>query len=134
MSTPQAAYARLSSAFQTGPAAEAHCRSCGGRDLTVFLSLGNLPASDAFLAPSQLNEQEPRYPLDVAFCADCALVQILHTVPPETLFGADYPYFSSVTDMLLRHSAINVRQRIEEQRLGPKSLVVELASNDGYLL
>ena len=117
------------------PAADtARCRSCGGRDLTVFLSLGDLPASDAFLAPEQLHEQEPRYPLDVAFCADCALVQILHTVPPETLFGADYPYFSSVTDMLLRHSAINVRQRIEEQRLGPGSLVIELASNDGYLL
>lgn len=116
------------------PAKEARCRSCGGEDLSVFLSLGNLPASDAFLAPSQLTEDEPRYPLDVAFCADCALVQILHTVPPETLFGTDYPYFSSVTDMLLRHSAINVRQRIEEQRLGPRSLVIELASNDGYLL
>ncbi len=56
----------------------------------------------------ELQRQEPRYPLDVAFCPDCSLVQILETVPPEELFGADYPYFSSFTDALLQHSAANV--------------------------
>ncbi len=115
-------------------AQEARCRSCGGDDLSVFLSLGNLPLSDGFLEPAQLDEPEGRYPLDVAFCPDCALVQILETVPPEKLFGADYPYFSSFTDTLLRHSQGNVRERIAERNLGPQSLVVELASNDGYLL
>ncbi len=110
------------------------CRSCGGRDLRVFLSLGDMPLSDGLLAPDELQQEEPRYPLDVAFCPDCALVQILETVPPERLFGADYPYFSSFTDTLLRHSAANVAARIAEQRLDGNSLVVELASNDGYLL
>ena len=110
------------------------CRSCGGRDLRVFLSLGDMPLSDGLLAPDELQQEEPRYPLDVAFCPDCALVQILETVPPERLFGADYPYFSSFTDTLLRHSAANVAARIAEQGLDGNSLVVELASNDGYLL
>jgi SAM-dependent methyltransferase len=110
------------------------CRSCGSNDLRVFLSLGDLPLSDGFLAPDQLGREEPRYPLDVAFCAECALVQILKTVPPEELFGEDYPYFSSFTDALVRHSKANVDARIAERELGPTSLVVELASNDGYLL
>ena len=113
---------------------DAHCRSCGSTDLTVFLSLGNLPLSDGFLEARQLIDNEPRYPLDVAFCANCSLVQILETVPPEELFGSDYPYFSSFTYTLLRHSESNVKERIEERRLGASSLVVELASNDGYLL
>jgi SAM-dependent methyltransferase len=113
---------------------DAHCRSCGSSDLTVFLSLGNLPLSDGFLEARQLVDNEPRYPLDVAFCANCSLVQILETVPPEELFGADYPYFSSFTDTLLKHSEANVKERIAERKLGADSLVVELASNDGYLL
>lgn len=112
----------------------ARCRSCGGKDLSVFLALGDMPLSDGLLASEDLARQEPRYPLDVAFCPDCALVQILETVPPERLFGADYPYFSSFTDALLEHSAANVAARIEDRRLDGGSLVVELASNDGYLL
>ena len=112
----------------------AHCRSCHSTDLTIFLSLGNLPLSDGLLEPRQLVDNEPRYPLDVAFCGSCSLVQILETVPPEELFGADYPYFSSFTDTLLRHSEANVKERIAERKLGADSLVVELASNDGYLL
>ena len=110
------------------------CRSCGGEDLAVFLSLGEMPLSDGLLTADELAAQEPRYPLDVAFCPDCALVQILETVPPERLFGADYPYFSSFTNTLLEHSAANVAARIAERRLDGDSLVVELASNDGYLL
>jgi SAM-dependent methyltransferase len=112
----------------------AHCRSCGSPELSIFLSLGNLPLSDGFLEARQLVDTEPRYPLDVAFCATCSLVQILETVPPEELFGADYPYFSSFTDTLLRHSEANVKERIAERKLSSDSLVVELASNDGYLL
>ena len=113
---------------------EAHCRSCGSPDLAIFLSLGDLPLSDGFLEARQLVDNEPRYPLDVAFCSACSLVQILETVPPEELFGADYPYFSSFTDTLLRHSEANVTERISERKLSGNSLVVELASNDGYLL
>ena len=118
----------------SNPAATTRCRSCGGNDLSVFLSLGDMPLSDGLLAADDLQRQERRYPLDVAFCPDCALVQILETVPPEELFGADYPYFSSFTDALLQHSAANVAARIAERRLDANSLVVELASNDGYLL
>ena len=112
-------------------ALQARCRACGSKGLSVFLSLGNLPLSDGFLAAAG---EAALYPLDVAFCPTCSLVQILETVPPETLFAADYPYFSSFTDTLLRHSEINVNACIEERKLGPESLVVELASNDGYLL
>ena len=119
----------------SGPAGPIRsCRSCGAGELEIFLSLGSLPLSDGFLAPGDLAGTEPRYPLDVAFCPSCALVQILETVPPEQLFAADYPYFSSFTDALLEHSAANVERRIEEQRLDEHSLVIELASNDGYLL
>jgi SAM-dependent methyltransferase len=93
-----------------------------------------MPPSDSFLSPTQLAQAEPRHPLDVALCRGCALVQILETVPPEELFGADYSYFSSFTDALLRHARANVEARITERRLGPRSFVIELASNDGYLL
>src|SRR5580658_3870410 len=113
---------------------DAHCRSCGSKDLSVFLSLGYLPLSDGFLEVRQLVDTEPRYPLDVAFCKTCSPVHVLDTVPPEKLFSADYPYFSSFTDTLLRHSEANVKERIAERKLGSGSLVVELASNDGYLL
>ncbi|MFO1070699.1 MAG: class I SAM-dependent methyltransferase [Geminicoccaceae bacterium] len=113
---------------------EPRCRSCGSTRLQVFLSLGDLPLSDGFIAPDHLDRREPRYPLDVAFCPDCTLVQILKTVPPEELFGEDYPYFSSFTDALVRHAKANVDGRIAERGLGPNSLVIELASNDGYLL
>jgi len=112
----------------------ARCRTCGGENLSVFLSLGDLPLSDGFVSAQQLAHDDARFPLDVAFCGDCSLVQILETVPPETLFGEDYPYFSSFTQTLLDHSAANVAARIAERRLGQQSLVVELASNDGYLL
>ena len=62
------------------------CRACGSSRLETFLKLGDLPLSDGFLAEAALSRAEPRYPLDVAFCHDCTLVQILHTVPPEELF------------------------------------------------
>jgi SAM-dependent methyltransferase len=110
------------------------CRSCGSRKLSVFLSLGNLPLSDGLLRADQLQSQEPRYPLDVAFCEDCSLVQIMHTVPPQELFGADYPYLSSFTDTVVRNAATNVAARLKERALDHGSLVIEVASNDGYLL
>jgi SAM-dependent methyltransferase len=112
----------------------ASCRSCRSDSLKVFLSLGALPLADGLLRPDQLSQPEGRYPLDVALCESCALVQILETVPPEVLFGADYPYYSSFADALLRHSQANVEALIERRQLGSGSLVIELASNDGYLL
>ena len=73
-------------------------------------------------------------PLDLAFCPSCALVQITETVPPEILFGRDYPYFSSVSPALLDHFRRSALSLIESRRLGPESFVLEVASNDGYML
>jgi SAM-dependent methyltransferase len=110
------------------------CRSCQAPGLTTFLSLGKMPLVDALLTEDDLRGPEPRYPLDVAFCPECSLVQILETVEPDVLFCRDYPYYSSFSDTLLRHSKANVQHLIASRRLGPGSLAVELASNDGYLL
>lgn len=110
------------------------CRSCGSTALTTVLALGDLPLSDGLLRAADLERPEPLYPLDLAFCSECSLVQILKTVPPEELFGSDYPYYSSFSDHLLEHSRHNVEARIAERSLGADSLVIELASNDGYLL
>jgi SAM-dependent methyltransferase len=110
------------------------CRSCSHTDLEPVLDLGRTPLADRLLTEQQLAEPEPVYPLRVVFCSDCGLLQIDETVSPEVLFCDDYPYFSSFSDALLRHSRDNVLELIERRRLGPDSLAVELASNDGYLL
>lgn len=110
------------------------CRSCGRDGLHTFLSLGKTPLADALLTEDQLDQPEPRFPLDVAFCEECALVQITEEVPPEQLFVDNYLYFSSFSDHLLDHSRAHAEGLIERLGLGPDSLVVEIASNDGYLL
>ena len=109
------------------------CRSCGGGDLRIVLSLGRTPLANALLRPEQLAEEETRYPLELAFCGGCALVQIMETVPPEILFR-DYVYFSSFSDTMLEHARALVEGLVAERRLGPGSLAMEVASNDGYLL
>jgi len=112
---------------------ETACRSCGCADLAVVLSLGETPLANSLLTAKQLDQAEPTYPLDLAFCPDCTLVQITETVPPEQLFR-DYMYFSSFSDTMLAHARTIVRRLVEERRLGGESLAVEIASNDGYLL
>ena len=111
----------------------AACRSCGRPDLELVLSLGRTPLSNALLTDNQLNEPEPTYPLELAFCSGCSLVQITETVPPEKLFR-DYPYFSSFSDTMVQHAAAVVERVVESRSLDAKSLAVEIASNDGYLL
>jgi len=110
------------------------CRSCQRPDLEIFLDLGHSPLADRLLSKEQLTEPELSFPLDVAFCHNCTLVQILETVPPEVLFCNDYPYYSSVSSSLLQHSRNNVLDLIRTRNLNSSSFVVELASNDGYLL
>lgn len=110
------------------------CRSCGSFELATFLSLGSLPLADALLRADQLGEPEKRYPLDVALCSTCSLVQILASVPAEDLFCRDYPYYSSFSTTLVDHSRRNVEACIASRRLDERTLVVEIASNDGYLL
>jgi hypothetical protein len=110
------------------------CRACGCPDLTVFLELGDMPLPDALLRADQLQAPEPRYPLDVAFCPRCSLVQILDEVPPENLFVHNYLYFSSFSQGLLVHAREHALELMEDRSLGKDSLVVEVASNDGYFL
>jgi SAM-dependent methyltransferase len=110
------------------------CRSCGAGGLEPILDLGETPLADALVEQARLGEPEPCYPLGIAFCAACSLVQLLQTVPAETLFTQDYPYYSSFSDAVAEHSRRNARRLVDAERLGGHSLVVELASNDGYLL
>ena len=111
----------------------AACRSCGTRSLVPVLDLGTMPLANALLASPPPAGGEPRYPLELVFCPSCALVQITETVQPQTLFG-HYPYFSSVSDSFLEH-ARRLSERLRHDRgLTASSLVVEVASNDGYLL
>ena len=110
------------------------CRSCESTNISVFLNLGKTPLADRLIREDQLESFEPRFPLEVGFCADCGLAQILETVDPEVLFCEDYPYYSSFIPALLEHSKANVVDLINRRSLTPESFVVELASNDGYLL
>jgi len=92
-----------------------------------------MPLANALLTKEQLNQPEETYPLELVFCPSCTLVQITETVPPEKLFR-EYPYFSSFSDTMLNHSQELARRMISERRLNGHSLVLEVASNDGYLL
>jgi SAM-dependent methyltransferase len=112
----------------------AACRSCERPGLRPFLSLGKTPLANALIPPDRLGADEPAFPLDVGFCTHCSLVQILETVPADVIFNKDYPYYSSFSEELLLHSREHVQQLIAERQLGPQNLVVEIASNDGYLL
>ncbi len=109
------------------------CRSCGGDSLQPVLDLGRTPLANRLLDPTQLDVMEPSYPLELVFCPSCSLAQITETVPPEILF-ADYVYFSSFSDTMVAHAKSLASEMIARQKLGPNSLVVEAASNDGYLL
>ncbi len=109
------------------------CRSCGHPSLEVILPLGRTPLANALPTAQELELPEPTYPLDLAFCKECALLQITETVPPEKLFR-EYLYFSSFADTMLQHVERLVARLVVDRRLGPNSLVVEIGSNDGYLL
>lgn len=109
------------------------CRSCGCAGLELVLSLGRTPLANALLTRDQLCLPEPVFPLELAFCPECSLVQILETVSPETMFNS-YPYFSSFSDTAVRNAESITRRLIAGRRLDASKLVVEIASNDGYLL
>jgi hypothetical protein len=109
------------------------CRACGARELTPILDLGEQPLANSLRRREELSEPELRYPLELMLCDACSLLQIVDAVPPEILF-TDYPYFSSVIEALVRHARDIALRVIREEHLGPDSLVMEIASNDGYLL
>ena len=110
------------------------CRSCLASNLDVFLDLGAQPIANALLDKEMLADSEPRFPLQLAFCQACGLVQVTETIPADVLFRHDYPYYSSFSPALLAHSRDHVRAILAEGRLDRQSLVVEVGSNDGYLL
>jgi 2-polyprenyl-3-methyl-5-hydroxy-6-metoxy-1,4-benzoquinol methylase len=91
------------------------------------------PLSNAYLAPGQLNQMEPFYPLHARVCDRCFLVQLEQFECPERIFG-DYAYFSSYSESWLNHAREYAKRMTERFRLDQKSLVIEIASNDGYLL
>ena len=110
------------------------CRICNSSGIQPVLSLGTTPLADGLRRKDQLSRAEPVFPLNVAFCPRCSLMQLLETVPPEQLFCEDYPYYSSFSPALLKHSRENALDLIAQRKLTRDSLVLELASNDGYLL
>lgn len=110
------------------------CRSCGSPRIASVLSLGVVPIADRLLTTENMEQRDMSAPLTLAFCQDCALVQILETIPPEVLFDSEYPYFSSTSSTLLEHSRRNAVELIKRLGLGSSNLVVEVASNDGYML
>ena len=111
----------------------AACRVCGGPLETSFADLGDMPLANSFLARDDLDRPEPRYPLHVKVCASCLLVQHDAVVPPEDIF-TDYAYFSSYSRAWCEHAGRYARMTRERFALGPASRVVEIGSNDGYLL
>jgi SAM-dependent methyltransferase len=109
------------------------CRHC---DLTLrhtFVDLGMSPLCESFVAPNQIHAMEPYYPLHVLVCENCFLVQLQEYVSPHRIFS-DYAYFSSYSTSWVAHAKKYCMEIKDRLRLGPDSLVVEVASNDGYLL
>ncbi|MDD4601158.1 MAG: class I SAM-dependent methyltransferase [Negativicutes bacterium] len=109
------------------------CRFCGNELYEVFASLGSSPLSNSYLTEDQLKKMEPCYPLEVYVCHKCLLVQLDEYESPKNIFN-DYAYFSSYSDSWLNHCKEYAENIAEKIRLNSQSQVVEIASNDGYLL
>jgi hypothetical protein len=109
------------------------CRFCGTTLRHTFVDLGMSPLCETYLAAEQLNQMEPFYPLQVFVCEKCFLVQLQEYVSAESIF-TEYAYFSSYSESWLAHAKAYTVQMTERFALGPHSQVVEVASNDGYLL
>ncbi len=111
-----------------------HCRFCKTELSHVFIDLVNSPASNSFLAAEQLNEPEVFFPLKVYTCHSCFLVQVDEYKKSDAIFDSGYVYFSSYSTSWLQHAKKYTDEMAARFGLNPGSLVVELASNDGYLL
>ena len=109
------------------------CRFCESILEHTFADLGVAPLANSYLKPEQLNNMEPFYPLHAYVCANCFLVQLQEFESPETIFG-EYAYFSSYSESWLRHAKTYTDMAMDRFGLNRESRVVEIASNDGYLL
>ena len=116
------------------PRLSATCRFCGATVRTSFADLGMSPIANDYLSSEQLNGMEPFYPLRALVCGECFLVQVEEFEIPEAIFADDYAYFSSYSTSWLEHCERYVHYAIERFGIGLSSKVVEVASNDGYLL
>ena len=110
------------------------CRHCGSLLSHEVIDLGHQPPSNAYLMPEQLALPEITYPLKVFVCTSCWLVQLPAHAAADELFTADYAYFSSTSSSWCAHAERFVEVAAQRLHLSPESRVVELASNDGYLL
>src|ERR1051326_5284800 len=111
----------------------AACRFCGAPLRHTFVDLGMSPLCESFVPPDRLNEMEPFFPLHVWVCERCLLVQLEQYVPPEEIF-TEYAYFSSFSTSWVEHARRYAEAMTERLSLTRESLVVEVGSNDGYLL
>jgi SAM-dependent methyltransferase len=118
---------------QPVPEAKPKCRFCDAPLEHVFVDLGMSPLSNAYLKPSDLARMEAFYPLVVFVCGRCFLVQLEEFESPDGIFS-DYSYFSSYSESWVEHARIYSNMMVDRLKLGPDHRVIELASNDGYLL
>ena len=109
------------------------CRLCASEDLVSVVDLGATPPCEKFLTAEELDAPEPTFPLHLRLCRECLLLQIPALITPEDTF-TEYAYFSSYSDSWVEHAAEFVEQAVDRVGLGDDSFVVEVASNDGYLL
>ena len=113
--------------------AQLHCRLCDSGRLRSVLDLGASPPCDKFLTPGELDLAEPTFPLHLRLCEDCLLLQIPALVWPHGAF-TEHAYFSSFSDAWVQHARGFVGDTIKRLGLSTESFMVEVASNDGYLL
>ena len=109
------------------------CRNCSSPLTETFADLGMSPLSNSFITPDRARSMEPTYPLHAWVCSQCRLVQLEEFESPTHIFS-DYLYFSSYSDSWLRHAEVYADAMVRRFGLGADSSVVEVASNDGYLL
>src|SRR5580658_4840089 len=109
------------------------CRFCGAKLSVTFADLGSSPPSNSYLTADQLSRKEAAYPLHAWVCGECRLVQLEEFETPQQIFS-EYTYFSSYAESWLKHAELYVEMMRGRFGIGPKSRVVEIASNDGYLL
>lgn len=110
------------------------CRFCGSLRLHTVVDLGMSPLCQSIVPADKLNDMEPFYPLEALVCEECFLVQVPQLVSGESIFGGEYAYFSSYSDAWLKHAEDYVDMIVGRLGLDESTQVVELASNDGYLL
>ncbi len=110
------------------------CRHCGAPLTRTLVDLGLSPLANSYVVPDRVDVPCPQYPLHARVCDQCLLVQVEDAVPASSIFSAEYAYFSSFSDSWLKHCERYAEMMIGRFGLGPRSLVAEIASNDGYLL